>query len=129
GLHITWAQTSRDRSGAVGLLALTRVDAINRGAEPMSSQAQMSWLAQHSHAAMARLLVPKLAPEAMVTLTHREKEILRWTAEGKTSCEVAQILSISERTVNFHINNAMLKLCCTNKTQASAKAAALGLFW
>ena len=35
--------------------------------------------------------------------SRRELEILKWTAEGKTSAEVAMILSISENTVNFQI--------------------------
>jgi DNA-binding HTH domain-containing proteins len=34
--------------------------------------------------------------------TRRELEISKWTAEGKTSAEVAMILSISENTVHFH---------------------------
>lgn len=41
-----------------------------------------------------------MAPE--MRFSKREKEILKWTAEGKTSSEIAIILSISENTVNFH---------------------------
>ena len=37
-----------------------------------------------------------------VCLSHREREILQWTADGKSSGEIAIILSISESTVNFH---------------------------
>jgi DNA-binding CsgD family transcriptional regulator len=78
---------------------------------------------------MARLLTPKLAPETQVALTSREKEVLRWTAEGKTSYEISQILDVSERTVNFHVNNAVAKLGTSNKTQAAVKATALGMLY
>ncbi len=50
-----------------------------------------------------------------------------WTAEVKTSGEIAEILKISERTVNFHINNAIAKLDTPNKTAAAVRAALLGL--
>jgi DNA-binding CsgD family transcriptional regulator len=57
----------------------------------------------------------------------RELEVLRWTAEGKTSAEIGQILHISERAVIFHVNNSMTKLRATNRTQAAVKAVCLGL--
>jgi LuxR family quorum-sensing system transcriptional regulator SolR len=87
----------------------------------------MSWLANLSHALMSELLVPKLTPEANIVLTPREVEVLRWTGEGKTAGEIGRILNISERTVNFHVNNVLLKLNATNKVQAVVKAIALGL--
>lgn len=127
GLRFGWAQASRDASGAIGLLSLSR-SADHLTAEELTyHQARMSWLAQYAHAAMSRLLAPKLAPESQVLLTKREKEVLCWTAEGKTAYEISQILSVAERTVNFHINNVIAKLGTSNKTQAAVKAAALGL--
>lgn len=48
-------------------------------------------------------------------------------ADGKTSGEAATILALSERTVNFHVSNAMTKLGAVNKTAAVVKAAVLGL--
>lgn len=127
GLRVGWAQASRDAHGAVGLLTLARSEEPLTGSELAAHQARMSWLTQYAHAAMTRLLVPKLAPETTVVLTAREKEVLRWTAEGKTAYEIALILSVSERTVNFHINNVITKLGTSNKTQAAVRAAALGL--
>ncbi|MGH8808277.1 MAG: autoinducer binding domain-containing protein [Noviherbaspirillum sp.] len=127
GLRFGWAQASRDASGAVGLLTLARSAEQLTAAELAENQARMSWLTQYAHAAMARLLTPKLAPETQVVLTAREKEVLRWTAEGKTAYEVSLILSVAERTVNFHINNVVAKLGTSNKTQAAVKAAALGM--
>ncbi len=48
-----------------------------------------------------------MTPE--MNFSKREKEILKWTAEGKTSAEIAMILSISENTVNFHQKNMQKK--------------------
>jgi DNA-binding CsgD family transcriptional regulator len=54
-------------------------------------------------------------------LSMREKECLFWVSEGKTSWEIAQILGITERTVNFHLNNAIRKSGCKNRYQTVAK--------
>ena len=55
-------------------------------------------------------------------LSPREIEVLRWTACGKTSSEISNLLSITEDTVNAHIKNACLKLDASNKTHATAIA-------
>ncbi|MNL78798.1 Regulatory protein SdiA [compost metagenome] len=60
-------------------------------------------------------------------LTLREKDILRWCSEGKTSEETALLMGLSERTVNFHIGNSIKKLSVANKTAATAKAVYLQL--
>jgi LuxR family quorum sensing-dependent transcriptional regulator len=60
-------------------------------------------------------------------LTAREREVLRWAADGKTSWEVSVILRISERTVKFHLIQASRKLNAVNRTSAVAKALARGL--
>lgn len=127
GLHYGWTQFSRDASGSVGMLTLARTVAQLSEYELFENKIKMAWLAQFSHATMSRLLVPKYAPETLITMTLREKEVLRWTAEGKTAYEIGQILAVSERTVNFHINNVVTKLGASNKTQAAVKAATLGM--
>jgi LuxR family quorum-sensing system transcriptional regulator SolR len=127
GLHYGWTQFSRDASGSIGMLTLARTVAQLSAYELFENKVKMAWLAQFSHATMSRLLVPKYAPETLITMTLREKEVLRWTAEGKTAYEIGQILAVSERTVNFHINNVVTKLGASNKTQAAVKAATLGM--
>jgi DNA-binding CsgD family transcriptional regulator len=62
-----------------------------------------------------------------VHLTNREKEVLTWVGRGKTSTEVAMILGLSPRTVNFHCSKAVARLDVTNRTQAVTKAIAEGL--
>lgn len=55
-------------------------------------------------------------------LTDREKEILRLIALGGTNKEIAQKLSISEKTVKNHISNIFQALHVTNRTQAAIYA-------
>ncbi len=57
-----------------------------------------------------------------VPLTRREAEVLSWAARGKTSVDIAALLGIGERTVDFHLGNAMHKLGVTTRTQAVMKA-------
>lgn len=60
-------------------------------------------------------------------LTAREIDCLIWTAAGKTSIEIAEILKLSEHTVNHYLNRAAKKLDTVNRTQAVVKALRLGL--
>lgn len=55
-------------------------------------------------------------------VTGREAECLMWTARGKSAWETAAVLGISERTVNFHVENARRKLNAQTKTQAVVQA-------
>src|SRR2546421_80761 len=59
----------------------------------------------------------------LVLLNEREVETLTWVARGKTSAEIAQILGLTKRTVDFHIDNARIKLGAATRTQAVIKAA------
>lgn len=60
-------------------------------------------------------------------LSPREIEVLHWLKSGKTSRDMAVILNISERTVNFHVNNIMQKLNVINRPQAVSEALRFGL--
>ncbi|AOK56647.1 LuxR family transcriptional regulator [Burkholderia stagnalis] len=127
GLSVGVAQSSWAARGAFGLLSIARHADPLTPAEINMLTLQTNWLANLSHSLMSRFMVAKLSPEASVALTAREREVLCWTAEGKTACEIGQILSISERTVNFHVNNVLEKLGATNKVQAVVKAISAGL--
>lgn len=82
-------------------------------------------MAVHFHGAVQRVLEQDIAETCV--LTEREIECLSWTAQGKSSWDIAQILAVSERTVNFHMSNAMRKLDVTNRTHAVAKSISDGL--
>jgi len=60
-------------------------------------------------------------------LSTREKDCLKWSANGKTSWEIAMILKVSERTVVFHLTNAVKKLGAANRRQAVVRALSLRL--
>jgi DNA-binding NarL/FixJ family response regulator len=57
-------------------------------------------------------------------LNSREVEVLTWVARGKTSAEIAQIIGLAKRTVDFHIDNARTKLGASTRTEAVTKATA-----
>jgi DNA-binding NarL/FixJ family response regulator len=58
-----------------------------------------------------------------ILLNDREVEVLTWVARGKTSAEIAQILGLTKRTVDFHTDNARNKLGAATRTEAAIKAA------
>ncbi|HUZ33590.1 MAG TPA: response regulator [Xanthobacteraceae bacterium] len=62
-----------------------------------------------------------LWPKA-VDLNDREVEVLTWVARGKTSVEIAQIIGLTKRTIDFHIDNARGKLGAATRSEAVIKA-------
>jgi DNA-binding NarL/FixJ family response regulator len=78
------------------------------------------------NARLAGVARTKLWPK-LVNLNDREVEILTWVARGKTSAQIARKLRLAKRTVDFHIDNARIKLGAATRTEAAIKAAAGGL--
>jgi len=56
-------------------------------------------------------------------LSAREREVLRWVAEGKTNPEIGVILGISPRTVQTHLEHVYGKLGVVSRAQAVAELA------
>ncbi len=74
---------------------------------------------------LIRLVTPKKTKTAEALqeelgLTKRESQVMYWVSFGKTNWEVAQILSMSPRTVNKHLEQIFKKLGVDNRTSASA---------
>ncbi len=67
-------------------------------------------------------LLPKIAK-----LNDREIEVLTWVSRGNTSTEIARKLRLSKRTVDFHVDNARIKLRAATRTEAATRALASGL--
>lgn len=63
----------------------------------------------------------------MKLLTSRELECLHWASLGKTSWEIGAILGLTERTINFHIQNACRKLQVRGRQAAITSAHHAGL--
>jgi LuxR family transcriptional regulator len=120
-----WAQgvSSPHALGVRGILSLTRDGPPPDDGDLQHMEPLLSLVSKAIHDAMLRIE----RPTRSATLTEREREVLRWTAVGKTSTEVAQILTISENTIKFHIKNATHKLGTANKTAAVVKAVLMGL--
>jgi LuxR family transcriptional regulator, quorum-sensing system regulator CviR len=60
-------------------------------------------------------------------LTDKEIEILNWIKEGKSSWGISVIQGVSQRTVDFHVNNIKRKLGVFSRPQAVAVGLQLGL--
>lgn len=113
------------KKGLYGELTLGRYVGFNSDAA--AGRIVLEGLAKSLHDEFAESLVSIHVPEAATILTKREREILAWTAEGKTAAETAMILNLSAPTIAFHLKNVMEKLNCANKIQAAVKATSLGI--
>ena len=69
---------------------------------------------------------PRTAPPPFI-LTDREAEAMAWVAQGKSSADIAVLMHVSERTVNFHINNVIHKAGAATRGQAAIRCVLLGL--
>ncbi len=117
----------RDAQGYLGMLTLAR-DARPCSAQEFSQlKSAFALMGQTAHAALSERLRQDTVAAPIQELSSREREVLMWTAEGKTAEEVALIMDITKRTVNFHITNCVTKLDASNKLHAAVKAAMLGL--
>lgn len=77
---------------------------------------------------LLRLISPKSQDSAAALLreryplTGRESDVLFWIANGKTNREIGQILDMSPRTVNKHLEQIYRKLGVENRTAAAVCA-------
>lgn len=128
GLAAGLSLSVHEQPGITGIFSLSRDKALDLEGQDLAAligRAQM--LSSVLHHAVFRIDLPKLLPESNALLTTRERECLKWAADGKTAWEIGQILGITERTAVFHVNNIVQKLGATNKTQAIVRALALNL--
>lgn len=74
---------------------------------------------------LSGIQTPTAATDALrqqFALTSRESDVLLWIANGKTNREIGQILEMSPRTVNKHLEQVFRKLGVENRTSAAASA-------
>ena len=63
------------------------------------------------------------ALQEQFTLTQRESEVLIWIAKGKSNKDIGEILGLSPRTVNKHLEQIFVKLGVENRASAAVRAA------
>lgn len=111
------------RAGAIGyLLKDTQAHELCR-----AIRAAAAGQVQLSPEAAVRLMREVRAPDSPETLTDRETEVLRLLAQGLSNKELAQALTIREKTVKTHVSNILAKLGVPSRTQAALYAVRMGL--
>lgn len=118
---------TRGTYGAKGLFSVARTRLPLTTPELEQKKLQLGWLAQSAQTIMEPHMLPELTAIQKIDLTSREIDILRHLSEGKTSENIASLLQITRRTIDFHINNAVQKLGVENRTAATVTLAVLGL--
>ena len=111
--------------------------AAQRGAEPVSFNLK----ARNSSLGMRLIYIAQIGPDEYLlrllqgeidddrtllkqklTVTEREAEVLLWIARGKSNRDIAEILDLSPRTVNKHLEQIYAKLGVENRASAAALA-------
>ena len=126
GLHLGWTVSVLNHPPGISMLSLARRESPLDEKEASNKSQGLQRLAQLVHVVLVRLVCHRLAQD-LPALTGREIEVLQWTADGKSAQDIAEILSLSKNTVDFHIKNSVHKLNAPNKTAAVMRAALLGL--
>jgi RNA polymerase sigma factor (sigma-70 family) len=80
-----------------------------------------------SYFAESARIVQQAPPDALPELTEREREVLDLLARGKSTADIAQSISVSEKTVRNHLSNIFEKLQVTDRVQAVLRAKRAGL--
>lgn len=127
GLRGGFAIPIHSAGGQFANLVIQDVSILNQIRKHPEMECTLYLAAHYYHARISHFLENAALPNKPITLTTRELECLRLTAQHKSAKEIAQILHITPRTVGFHIENAIKKLHAINKYQAVQKATQYGL--
>lgn len=125
GLRFGWTQPIHDMRHNETQLSVSRPSQMVTRDELLAKSAQVLWVCNTLHALLSEHHLALLAPT--MDLSKRELEVIKWTAVGKTAADIANILSLSISTVNFHIRSVIAKTNAANKTGAVAIAVSQGL--
>jgi len=95
---------------------------------PDNAQLQLQYMGQSGPNEFLLRLAKDSSPDlpakfsSELGLTSREGEVLSWLSKGKTNRDIAQILGLSPRTVDKHLEQIYAKLGVENRTAAAAIA-------
>lgn len=70
---------------------------------------------------------PVIPQHAFPELTEREREVLALIVDGKSNAQIAELLTLSPKTVSNHISNIFSKLQVLDRAQAVTRARQMGL--
>ncbi len=101
--------------------------ALARGVEPGTVRQLLAAFSAADAEPMPSSTPPAVTDVFIEPLSEREIEVLQFIAEGLTNQEIANRLYLSLHTVKVHARNIYGKLGVKNRTQAVAKARALGI--
>ncbi|MGY2439823.1 autoinducer binding domain-containing protein [Pseudomonas sp. SDO52101_S400] len=127
GLEHGWSQSfHHEESGLCSILSLARPQCPISALEVYEHFGYMLYVTSHLSRVFASTL-PSRPERDKPRLTFREVEVLKLCASGKTAYETARILSLSERTVNYHVHNVIVKMNVCNKISAVIAATKAGI--
>jgi LuxR family quorum sensing-dependent transcriptional regulator len=92
----------------------------------LRERAELHLIAIYAHARIRALSPHRHRYESLPALSERERECLQWASAGKTDWEIGEILSISEKTANAHIERAKRKYNVATRVQAVVMALRAG---
>ena len=118
-----WAQSLVERKNMYSVFYADSSDSLTKRYLD-NVDFRMQWVAT---AVLSRM--NKVRSDTDIQLSLREREVLRWTGDGKTADQIAEILMLSPSTINFHLRKAMQKLDAPNKTAAVVRAIFLNLLF
>ncbi|WP_323150549.1 autoinducer binding domain-containing protein [Pseudomonas glycinae] len=128
GLQHGWSQSFLNNDcGFCSILSLARPHCPITPMELYEHFGYMFYVTSHLSDLFARTLPTRPEQTRQPRLSAREIEVLKLCAVGKTAYECARILSLSERTINYHVHNVMEKLNVCNKISAVIAAAKAGI--
>jgi NarL family two-component system response regulator LiaR len=70
---------------------------------------------------------PAIPAQEAAGLSHREVEVLRLLAQGKSNAQIADELVISQNTVIRHVSNIFAKIGAANRAEAASYATRNGI--
>lgn len=128
GLQHGWTQAFHDEeSGLCSMISLARNHCPISSLELYEHFGYMFYATSHLSELFARALPAQAIKPRQPHLSPRELEVLQLSANGKTAYEISKILSLSERTINYHVQNVIEKLNVCNKISAVIAAARAGI--
>lgn len=123
GLREVFYAPFGDQAGGYGLVRFVHNAegraSVKERQKDFHVQGELFLLASYLHGALIQILK---AGGSCQVLTEREKEILKWTAAGKSTARIGDLLLISENTVSNHLKNIRVKMGVSTTTHAVAKA-------